>query len=71
MYSHKGLPNRLRVDAYRRAAEACGLVLQQLAPTSRATPNDVAEIRPHLAAVFRDVSDDDLQWLGFWMVCTK
>ncbi|MDZ7752502.1 MAG: methyltransferase domain-containing protein [Gammaproteobacteria bacterium] len=68
MYSHKGAPNRWRVDAYRNAAEAAGLALTTLSPTQLASQEDVAEVRPHLADILKGVSDEDLSWLGFWIV---
>jgi SAM-dependent methyltransferase len=71
MYSHKGMPNRWRVNHYREAIGACGLKLESLSPTGRASRSDIEEVRPHLAAPFRDLSDEDLAWLGFWLVCRK
>jgi hypothetical protein len=69
MYSCKGVPNRLRPDAYRDAARAAGLEVVSMVPTGHARPEDIAEVRPHLAARFRHLPDDDLGWLGFWLVC--
>lgn len=69
MYSCKGVPNRLRPGAYRDAARAAGLEIVAMSPTGRARAEDVAEVRPHLAAPFRGLPDDDLAWLGFWIVC--
>ena len=71
MYSHKGVPNRWRIDQYRRALAHSGLEVVHLAPTALATAEDIAEVRPHLAAAFRDLPDEDLRWLGFWLVCAK
>jgi hypothetical protein len=31
----------------------------------------VAAVRPLLAEPFRDVGDEDLRWLGFWLVLRK
>jgi SAM-dependent methyltransferase len=69
MYSSKGVPNRLRPRAYREAARAAGLEVTAMSPTGRASPADVAEVRPRLADAFRTMPDDELAWLGFWMVC--
>ena len=71
MYSHKGVPNRWRVNRYREALAAARLRARVLSPTASADARDVAEMRPHLAAPFRYVSDEDLAWLGFWLVCEK
>lgn len=71
MYSEKGVPNRLRANAYRDAVRASGLELVSMEPTLRASPADVEAVRPHLARPFRELSDEDLSWLGFWLVCRK
>jgi hypothetical protein len=71
MYSAKGVPNRLRVNAYRDAIAQSGLELIAMKPTLRASPDDVRAVRPELAAQFRNLSDEDLSWLGFWLVCRK
>jgi SAM-dependent methyltransferase len=71
MYSCKGVPNRLRPGDYRAAAQAAGLEIASMVATGRARREDVTEVRPHLAAPFRGLSDDELAWLGFWMVCAN
>jgi SAM-dependent methyltransferase len=71
MFSHKGSPNRWRVDRYRGALARTGLRVVRMIPTQRANDRDVAEIRERLARPFRDLADDDLAWLGFWLVCDK
>ena len=71
MYSAKGVPNRLRVDAYRDAVAQSGLEVVAMKPTVLASPDDVRSIRPGLAYPFRKLSDEDLSWLGFWLVCRK
>lgn len=71
MYSHKGTPNRLRVDAYRRAVRQADLAITRLEPTLLADPLEVEEIKPLLARPFRELSDDDLSCLGFWLICHK
>ncbi len=69
MFSGKGAPNRLRIDSYRREASAAGLAIEKLAPCELAQPEEVAQIRPHLAASFRGLGDEDLACLSFWIVC--
>jgi len=71
MYSGKGVPNRWRVDRYRRDLREQALQVMHLAPTALAEPRDVSAVRPHLAEPFRDLSDEDLSWLGFWLVCKR
>lgn len=71
MYDQKGVPNRLRVDSYRRLLEERGFEVLHFASTQRADPQDIAAIRPRLARAFRGLDDEDLAWLGFWMVVRK
>ncbi|MGK2953837.1 MAG: class I SAM-dependent methyltransferase [Thiobacillus sp.] len=71
MYSEKGVPNRLRVNAYRDAVAQSGLELLTLKPTLRASLDDVRAVRAELAMPFKDLSEEDLSWLGFWLVCRK
>lgn len=68
MNSHKGNPNRWRVDRYRELVERNGLRFRLLEPTGRLEPEKIELIRPNLAAPFRKVSTEELAWLGFWMV---
>lgn len=67
MYGARGAPNRLRIDSYRRAAAAAGLASVATKVIDRAAAADVSAVRPHLDAVFRDLSDEDLSVLGFWL----
>lgn len=71
MYSYKGVPNRLRVNYYRQALAKRHISILRLEPTILANANDILEIRPHLAKPFCNISDEDLSWLGFWLVFTK
>lgn len=71
MYRHKGVPNRWRVDRYRRHVEENGLKMLALRPTELADARHVEEVRPYLAEQFQSISDEDLSWLGFWLVCGK
>lgn len=71
MHSHKGVPNRWRVTQYREVLRHSGLSVKRLTATGSAASTDVATVRPYLAAPFRDVPDDELAWLGFWLVCRK
>jgi hypothetical protein len=71
MFSEKGVPNRWRVDKYRRLIDALKLRVLTLEPTALAKAHEVAQVRPRLAKPFRATSDDDLSWLGFWLVFEK
>ena len=71
MFSHKGVPNRWRVDRYREIVARLPLELLRLEPTARAEADDVRRVRGRLAAPFRNTSDEDLTWLGFWLVTRK
>lgn len=71
MYAHKGVPNRWRVDRYRQAIAESGLQTVMMQPTLLAADTDIAEVRRYLAEPFRGISDQDLSWLGFWMVLKK
>lgn len=71
MYSAKGVPNRLRANAYRDAVAQSGFELVSMTPTVLASPDDVRAVRPDLAKPFRGLPDDDLSWLGFWLICRK
>lgn len=71
MYGHKGVPNRWRVDKYRSVIAEAGLSTMTMYPTVLAQKEDIREVRPYLAEPFRAISDDDLSWLGFWLVVNK
>ncbi|PWB56138.1 MAG: methyltransferase type 12 [Nitrosomonadales bacterium] len=71
MYGHKGMPNRWRVNRYREALQENSLRTLLLKPTALAEQRDIEDVRPYLAEPFRAVSDSDLSWLGFWLVCDK
>lgn len=71
MYRHKGVPNRWRVDRYRRYVEENELNTRLLLPTEVVDVKHIEEVRPYLAPQFQAISDEDLSWLGFWLVCAK
>ena len=71
MHSHKGVPNRWRVDRYRDAMQRNGFEALLLKPTDVVDASVVSEVRPHLAGPFKSLSDADLSWLGFWLVGRK
>lgn len=71
MYSHKGVPNRLRVNHYREALAATNFTIISMQSTLLAEEQDVESVRPYLAEPFENISDEDLSWLGFWIVLNK
>jgi hypothetical protein len=71
MYAHKGVPNRWRVNHYREVISATGFKELLMRPTLLAEKTDMAEVRPYLALPFKNITDEDLAWLGFWMVLKK
>jgi SAM-dependent methyltransferase len=71
MYSHKGVPNRWRIDVYRRIIADLPVDVLHCSPTALVAPQEVSVVRPLLAEPFKTVSDDDLRWLGFWLVLRK
>ncbi|MFD0740492.1 methyltransferase domain-containing protein [Lysobacter koreensis] len=71
MHSHKGRPNRWRVDKYKEVVGRSGLRFRTLVDTGRLEADKIERIRPKLAATFRDVPTDELSWLGFWMVLER
>lgn len=68
MNSHKGSPNRWRVDTYRKLVLRNGLRIRTLAETGSLAPEAIERIRSKLPPRFRDIPTDELSWLGFWMV---
>ncbi|OYU00132.1 MAG: methyltransferase type 12 [Burkholderiales bacterium PBB1] len=67
MYSHKGVPNRWRLDRYREIVDALGVESVRLEPTQCASASDVLAVRPLLSPPFRDLDDEDLACLGLWI----
>jgi hypothetical protein len=71
MYSEKGVPNRFRIDAYRAILQSLPVTLIKMETTARARMHEITEVRPTLAAAFKNLSDDDLSVLGFWILFKK
>lgn len=71
MNSHKGNPNRWRVDKYREFVVRHGLRFKALTHTGQLDPEQIDRIRPQLAADFRGIPTEELTWLGFWMVLER
>ncbi len=71
MYSHKGFPNRWRVDKFRESATLSHLNITSLEPTNRLGLEAVEKVRPKLAAEFKNVPAEELRWLSFWLHLNK
>jgi len=71
MYSHKGVPNRWRIDKYREFIDEVGLKVIKMNPVLLAEQKDIDAVRPYLATPFRNISDEDLSWMIFWVVLRK
>ncbi len=68
MYSHKGFPNRWRIDKYKELAGNSKLSIKKISPTGRVGQEKINIISPKVAKEFRHISPDELSWLGFWMM---
>jgi SAM-dependent methyltransferase len=68
MYSHKGFPNRWRVNKYREFASKAKLQIERMAATEQLGDEKVKRILPKVAKEFTKTSAEDLSWLGFWIV---
>ena len=68
MYSHKGYPNRLRVNRYKELAEKSNLSIKELITIDRLEMDKINLIYNKLDDEFRDVSPEELSCLGFWLV---
>jgi SAM-dependent methyltransferase len=71
MYSEKGVPNRWRIDKYRSILQRLPADVRELTPTKLASDDHVAGVRVALAPEFQSLSNEDLSWLGFWLVLSK
>lgn len=67
MYSHKGCPNRWRVDKYRELAERSKLHVKMLTPTGRLDRKKIDVIYPKVAKEFSHITPEELSWQGFWV----
>lgn len=70
MYSHKGFPNRWRIDKYRQLAARSGLKMTKLKATDCLDDEKITAIQAKVAKEFLGISRHDLSWMGFWMILT-
>ena len=71
MYSHKGVPNRWRINRYREIIEQSAFELALLEPISLYSSAIISEVKPYLIEKFKHISDEDLAWAAFWLVLHK
>ena len=67
MYSEKGVPNRWRINKYREIIAQTILVSTKFEQLAKASDTDIKDVRQQLAPMFRELSDEDLSCLGFWV----
>lgn len=67
MYSHKGFPNRWRVDKYKEISKKINLKIKKLYSTGMLEQEKVKIIYPKLAKDFREISLEELSYQGFWV----
>jgi hypothetical protein len=68
MYSNKGLPNRYRIDKYKKLINEYGFKCIKLIPSTKISKEKIDAVRPYLSAPFRNLQTEDLAWLNFWMI---
>jgi hypothetical protein len=66
MYSHKGFPNRWRVNKYIELAQRHKLHMKKLIPTEQIALDKDTSLK--LAKEFVYVPVSQLSWTGFWMI---
>lgn len=71
MHSNKGVPNRIRVGRYRQIVNEVGFQLLALDPSIQTDLVVVHDARAQLAAPFRELDDEELRCLAFWMTLKK
>jgi len=67
MYCHKGFPNRWRVNKYKELAESSKLNIKKLIHTGQLDPKSLNIVSRNISNEFKDISPQDLSWLGFWL----
>jgi len=71
MYSQKGVPNRWRLDKYKSIINSAHFENIIIHSTGDVSAEQIQEVKPYLAKMFREVSDMDLGCLGFWLIFKK
>lgn len=71
MYSHKGVPNRWRVNGYKDIVARLPIDCCEFHPTDCYSTEQVDAIYRTLAKPFRGLDHDELAWKGFWLKFRK
>lgn len=71
MYSHKGVPNRWRVNHYKEIVSRLPFDRAEFRPIARYTSEQVEAVRGTLAGPFRKLPAEELAWQGFWLEFRK
>ncbi|CCE24374.1 methyltransferase domain-containing protein [Methylotuvimicrobium alcaliphilum] len=71
MYCNKGVPNRYRIDKYRKVIGQTAFKIELLEAVEECDEETAQKIKPKLAKKFSDISIVDLKWLSFWMRVKK
>jgi len=67
MYSHKGFPNRVRVDTYKENAKNMGLNVKRITSIGKIDKKTIDFLYPKLDKDFINTSKEELSWKGFWV----
>ena len=71
MYSEKGVPNRWRLDEYKKILSHSQLKLIFIKCVESCSNEVMDEVRPFLSTAFKQLSDEDLSCLSFWFKAQK
>lgn len=71
MYSHKGVPNRWRVNRYKEIVLHHPFDHPEFHPTARYTSEQVNAVFSTLARPFHRINREELAWQGFWLAFKK
>ncbi len=71
MYSHKGFPNRWRVDRYETLAREQGFRITLMEPTECIAESDLRVIVDDVPVNYKSLPMEKLSWKGFWMRLEK
>jgi len=71
MYSEKGVPNRWRLDEYKKILSHSQLKLIFIKCVESCSKEVMDEVRPFLSTAFKQLSDEDLSCLSFWFKAQK
>ena len=71
MYSEKGAPNRWRINQYKNLIDETQLNLELIEVAESCDMEFVNQVRPNLASDFKELSDEDLSCLSFWLLLGK